>query len=84
MNEALRRTKDGEAVERALDRLISRDPTLRRFTKRMLRAQRDLHEVASKKAWLRYLTVEEWSNARDTLIIDAVIQLALRRGRRGR
>lgn len=75
----LERTKDEEAVDRALTRFARRSVTVQRLTKRVLRAQRALQKVVSKRAWLFYLRLEEAVNERDLEVLDAAIRFALRR-----
>ncbi len=76
------RTKAEEAVDRALSRFALKSPTIRRLTKKVLRAQRALQKVVSKRAWLAYLHVEEAVGRRDMAVLDAAIRIALKPERR--
>jgi len=79
--ERLLTTHEEEAVDRALDRFHLSDPEMRRLTRKVLRAQRELRRRVTKKTWALYLELEEFVNARDLRLVEAAIRLGLRRGR---
>lgn len=78
------RTKDEAAVDRALERFARSAKTIRRLSKRVLRAQEALRQLVSKRAWLAYLAVEERVGAQQLEVLDAAIRIALSRRRRRR
>jgi hypothetical protein len=77
----IERTKDEEAVDRAVERFARKSVPHRRLTKRVLRAQSDLQRLVSKRAWFAYLKLEEVVGERHLGLFDAAIRIALRRRR---
>jgi hypothetical protein len=78
--ERLLATHEEKVVERALNRFHLSDPEMRRLTRKVIRAQRELRRMVSKKTWRIYLALEEVVNARDLRLIEVAIKLGIDHG----
>ncbi len=73
---------DAAHVREGLDRRLARDRRYRKLTREIKKAQTALQRVVNREAWAIYLALEERINARHSEIVDAAIEIVMRRPKR--
>jgi predicted nucleic acid-binding Zn-ribbon protein len=73
---------DDDALAVAVNELLMRSKTIRRLSNRIRRAQERLQEVVDRRAWERYLRLEEIINDRTNRESDLIIRWAFEAGKR--
>jgi len=73
-----------EALDLVIDAMLIGNAGLRRLTKKILRAQKNLRRVVDDDAWRKYLKLEEAENARTEMQMQILVRWALGHGARSR
>jgi len=75
---------DEEIVAVVVDGVLAGSKPIRKLTKKILRAQRELHKTVKGNAWRVYLKLEELTNERADIQADLLVTWAFTAGARKR
>jgi hypothetical protein len=73
---------DDDALAMAINELLLGSKAIRKLGERVLRAQDRLQKAVGRKAWARYLKLEEWVNDRTSRETDLLVRWAFEAGKR--
>jgi predicted nucleic acid-binding Zn-ribbon protein len=73
---------DDDALAVAMNELLLGSKTIRKLSKRVRRTQERLQQVVDRKAWKRYLKLEELVNDRTSQETDRIVRWAFEAGKR--
>jgi len=73
---------DDDALAVAVNELLLGSKSIRRLSKRVLRAQDRLQKAVDRRAWKRYLRLEVIGNDRTSQEMDLIIRWAFEAGKR--
>jgi hypothetical protein len=64
---------DDEVLGLVVDGVLAGSKPITKLTKKILRAQRELHKTVKGNAWQVYLRLEELANERASMQIDLIV-----------
>lgn len=73
---------DHDALSDMINKLLLASKKMGKLTKRVVRAQDRLHRVVGRRAWAKYMMLEEVVNERAGHEMDVIIRWAFDAGRR--
>jgi hypothetical protein len=73
---------DDDALALAINELLLRSPAIRKLSNRVRRGQDRLERAVDRRAWKRYLKLEEVTNDRTSRETDLLVRWAFEAGKR--